>query len=297
MHHGRRDGPPGNRETRRSCRQGLALQGDHHTDLDAAIADIDRIRKFLGRTKDRQIRNGPDRDFLKATALSWFRSRRPIIATVLGADLLEAIDKPYQIILDASEKQSSRTNYVTAATVAKEALLAARRALLAATPQIGGQSLADQSPDFSPLASDPVMRTILARRWQECRLCMSAGAALAATVMMGGLLEALFVARANRMMDKAQLFASPATPVDHKTKKALELRQWTLAPYIDVGHDLQWISRSAKDVAVILRDYRNYIHPEKERSHGVALTVDDARMFWEITKTLSRELLSLKGVN
>jgi hypothetical protein len=44
-----------------------------------------------------------------------------------------------------------------------------------------------------------------------------------------------------------------------------------------------------------LRDYRNYIHPEKERSHGVTLSPDDATMFWEATKTLSRELLAMKG--
>lgn len=68
-----------------------------------------------------------------------------------------------------------------------------------------------------------------------------------------------------------------------------------LGPYFDVGYELNWISNSAKNVAVILRDYRNYIHPEKERSHGVALSPDDAAMFWEVIKTLSRELLAMKG--
>jgi len=68
-----------------------------------------------------------------------------------------------------------------------------------------------------------------------------------------------------------------------------------LGPYIDVGHELTWISNSAKHVAVILRDYRNYIHPEKERSHGIALSPDDAVMFWEVTKSLSRELVAMKG--
>jgi hypothetical protein len=68
-----------------------------------------------------------------------------------------------------------------------------------------------------------------------------------------------------------------------------------LAPYIDVGHDLGWISRSAKDIAIVLRDYRNYVHPEKERAHGVSLAADDASMLWEVTKTLSKELLAMKG--
>jgi hypothetical protein len=92
-----------------------------------------------------------------------------------------------------------------------------------------------------------------------------------------------------RAADGGAIKAS-ATPVDPKTKKALDLRQWMLGPYIDVGHELKWLSNSAKNVAVILR-----IHPEKERSHGVTLSPDDAAMFSEVTKALSRELLAMKG--
>lgn len=268
------------------------MLSDHHSGLDAAIGEVERVRKLLGRIKVRQIRNAEHRDLLKATALSWFRSRRPSVVPSVPDDLLEAIDRPYRSILDACERDAARTTFLTAVNDAKGALVAARGAVLlapAATRSV------DVPPDFVPLASDPIMQAILVRRWDECRRCLDAGAPLAATVMMGGLLEALFVARANRLMDKSRLFKSSAAPIDGKTKKPLDLRQWTLAPYIDVGHDLKWISRSAKDVAAILRDYRNYVHPEKERSHGVALTPDDALMFWEVTKTLSRELLAMKG--
>ena len=153
---------------------------------------------------------------------------------------------------------------------------------------------ADGAPDFAPLAGDVTMRTILTRRWEECQRCIAASAPLAATVMMGGLLEALFVARANLLTDKRPLFTAKCTPVDGKTKKALPLSQWTLRPYIDVGHELKWISSSGKDVAAVLRDYRNYVHPEKERTHGVELTEGDARMFWDLTKHLARQLLSVR---
>jgi hypothetical protein len=66
--------------------------------------------------------------------------------------------------------------------------------------------------------------------------------------MMGGLLEALFVARANLMTNKTPLFRAKATPIDSKTKKPLALPEWTLRPYIDVAAELGWISRSGKDV-------------------------------------------------
>ncbi len=109
--------------------------------------------------------------------------------------------------------------------------------------------------------------------------------------MMGGLLEALFVARANKMPEKAPLFRAKSAPLDQKTRKPLTLGDWTLRHYIDVGYELGWITRSAKDVAEVLRDYRNYVHPEKERSHGVAIGANDSAMFWQIAKQLATQLL------
>ena len=120
---------------------------------------------------------------------------------------------------------------------------------------------------------------------------MTSGAHLAATVMMGGLLEALFVARANALADKSPLFKAKATPLDSKTKHPIALKDWTLRPYIDVGHELGWITKSGKDIAAVLRDYRNLVHPEKQRALGVTLGNHDSGLFWEITKSLSRQLL------
>src|SRR5262249_7683631 len=148
---------------------------------------------------------------------------------------------------------------------AKDALIAAR-AVIMLGPDPQATIPLEIPPDFSSLAADDKMKEILSRRWYECQRCIKAGAHLAATVMMGGLLEALFVARANRLDDKAPLFKATATPIDAKTKKPLALTEWTLRPYIDVGSELGWITRSGKDVAAVLRDYRNYVHPEKERS-------------------------------
>ena len=64
-----------------------------------------------------------------------------------------------------------------------------------------------------------------------------------------------------------------------------------LDSYIKVGNELNWITNSAKDVADVLKEYRNYIHPEKERRHGVMLGLNDSYMFWVVTKALVRQLL------
>lgn len=41
----------------------------------------------------------------------------------------------------------------------------------------------------------------------------------------------------------------------------------------------------------MLKEYRNYIHPEKERRHSVVLALNDSSMFWQVTKALARQLL------
>lgn len=135
------------------------------------------------------------------------------------------------------------------------------------------------------------MRDILTRRWNECAKCVGADAHLAAIVMMGGLLEALFVARANKMPDKTPLVSATNAPKEKATGKTVNYQEWMLDSYIKVGFELKWITESAKDVADKLKEYRNFIHPAKELRYGVTLDLNDSSMFWQVTKALARQLL------
>ncbi len=258
--------------------------------IELALSQVDVARKKIARGSSKQITQTDAVDYLKSIAYSWFRTHRPVLESRLATTAVGLVDAPHQRVLDATNKASARTTYLAALRDAKDALTALRSvALTSQAPTAIGY---DAAPDFSPLASDATMRDILARRWEECQRCIRADAHLAATVMMGGLLEALFIARGNQLVDKSPLFRAKATPIDYKTKKPLQLSDWTLRPYIEVGQELGWISRSGKDVAEVLRDYRNYVHPEKERSHGVTLNEHDSSMFWQLTKSLANQLLA-----
>lgn len=257
--------------------------------IDDALTEAQRARAYVTKIGGKQVQSQEHRQLLKAVALSWFRTHRPMLEGSATADALAAVDTPYRLILDASARNAATSTYLEGFSEIKNALIALRGSILAPATQL---RTSDAPPSFANLAADPIMQSILTRRWDECQKCVQVGAFLAATVMMGGLLEALLVARANRLKDKSVLFKCKTTPIDSKTGKPLDLRQWTLAPYIDVAHELGWITRSAKDVAVVLRDYRNYVHPEKERSHGVQLGPADAQMFWELTKSLAHQLLA-----
>ncbi len=265
--------------------------GDLQDAINAAIHEVEKATKSVRANKSKQVASGEEKDFLRSVVYAWTRTHRPIVASGNHKGDFSPIDQAYDRILKATSKNAARTTYRDALKDAKTALVSLRSALLVPGDTVSSESLNESPPSFVPLAADLRMQQILTGRWEECQRCIHAEAHLAATVMMGGLLEALFVGKANKMSDKAPLFKASSAPRDGQTKKPLPLKDWTLRYYIDVGHELGWITRSAKDIAEVLRDYRNYVHPEKERSHGVTIGASDSAMFWQITKQLTTQLL------
>jgi hypothetical protein len=262
--------------------------------LDQALSDAHSARRRVAARKSTQVTVAEEIDYLKAIAYSWFRSYRSLLSGPVIQDYLRDVDAPYRKILDSTGVSAARKTYLRALSDAKKALVALRGEILTVDRRAPSPT-SDSPPDFSPLVGDDEMKSILGDRWGECQRCLGARAFLAATVMMGGLLEALFVAKANQIVDKTPLFKAKAAPRDRRTNNPLPLSEWTLRPYIDVGFEIGWITRPGKDVAAVLRDYRNYVHPEKQRSHGVRLQEQDALMFWDITRNLAIQLLGFRS--
>lgn len=250
----------------------------------AALRDVDRLRNTLRKRHTAQVTRKDECDLVKATALTWFKTHRPHF----GGSISEtnATDDIFRRLLAAGDRKTSRTVYF--------GLLRELRGLLielktAAVSGAVAEPSTDAPPDFGALAN-PDMRAVLVERWNECTSCIGASAPMSATVMMGGLLETLLLARINLETSKKPVFTAQTAPRD-RAGKTSPLNEWGLKDYIDVCHELGWIGISAKEVAVVLRDFRNYIHPHKQLSHGVHLKNDDAALFWEVSKTISRQLI------
>lgn len=262
-----------------------------HETIDDAINEATTARHRVVKIKSNQVRGIDEIATLKATAQTWFHTRRPVVTAGAPNVDLAAVDACFSIVLDATAKYAAKTTYLNALKDAKTALIAVRTAALVAPAVAPAASTDDLAPDFSPLAGNQQMRDILTRRWEECAKCVKADAHLAAIVMMGGLLEALFVARANKMTDKNALTSATNAPKDKATGKTTNYQDWMLDSYIKVGFELKWITESAKDVADKLKEYRNFVHPAKELRYGVTLDLNDSSMFWQVTKALTRQLL------
>jgi hypothetical protein len=262
-----------------------------HDAFDAAIHEAMVARARVTKVKSSQVRGVDDVAMLKATAVTWFQTHRPVLVSGAPHIDLTAINQSFTTILNATAKRAAKATYLTALKDTKAALIAAREEALVVPAPAPVFNTDDLAPDFSPLAGNEQMRQILTSRWNECAKCVKADAHLAAIVMMGGLLEALFVARANKMADKSPLTSATNAPKDKTTGKTTNYQDWMLDSYIKVGHELNWITESAKDFADNIKEYRNFVHPAKELRYGVTLGSNDSAMFWQVTKALARQLL------
>jgi len=260
---------------------------DSQQALDDALRRCDFLQALLRRKSTRQVWAEDERGTIKATCLAWFNNQNPKIAVQLDAGALTSADAIYHRMLKASELAGSRSQYRQSLKELRAELLEIRAKQMSAV----SKRTADVTPSFTVLIPDARMQSILERRWNECVLCLNAPAPMAATVMMGGLLEGLLLARVNKEPSQQPIFTSAGAPRDRVSGKTLPLKEWTLKNFIDVAHELGWISESAKDVSIVLRDYRNYIHPQKELSHGIALKPQDATVLWEVAKSISKQLL------
>lgn len=256
------------------------------TPVAPVLDDVRRLRDALASVRTRQLRSVDQRAHLKALALAWFQTYRPTVVAATAADLVN-VDAAFQQLLTLAEKFPSAVKVRNLAKGLQADLVRLQTSLISSPV---APPATDSPPSFASVP-DPLMQQVLARRWQECVACLAAGAPLAATVMMGGLLESLFLARVNREPNKQVVFTAVAAPKDPKTGQTLSLKDWGLKDYIAVAHELRWIPQSVRDVSQIVRDYRNYIHPQKELSHQIALTIADAQMFWHVSKAISAHLL------
>lgn len=143
-------------------------------------------------------------------------------------------------------------------------------------------------PDFLNLKLEPGLGEILADRWDQTQKCLNAGAHLAATIIMGSMLEGMLLAVLQRFPKEANQCRS--APQDPRTGKVRYFAEWTLADMINVAHDIGWIDLDVKKFSHALRDFRNLIHPYQQMAVKTFPDQDTCEISWLVVQAAANDL-------
>lgn len=145
-----------------------------------------------------------------------------------------------------------------------------------------------RAPDLTSLTTVmPDLENVIQARWLEAQKCQLAGAYIASVVMMGSILEALLLARANQSPSDAYR----ASAVPSRKGSQIPIHEWSLSSLIDVSAELGWIKMDRKAFSHALRDSRNVVHPWHQVQTGADFDLATCAMCWQVLKSSVKDLL------
>jgi hypothetical protein len=74
--------------------------------------------------------------------------------------------------------------------------------------------------------------------------------------------------------------------------RTLEFSQWSLSDLINVSYERLWIQQDIRDFSHVLRDYRNLVHPAKQRQSGFLPDKDTCSICWEVVRAALNDLVA-----
>ncbi len=134
---------------------------------------------------------------------------------------------------------------------------------------------------------DEKFKLILERDFEEIESLLKHKLSKSVLVLSGSLIECLLIE-----------FLSSKPPKGYTQSKILKL---TLVELIDLAHEQNLISKRAKDLSTVIRDFRNLIHPGKEIRTKEVVDIDNANIAYSLLQIILKEIkdnyLILYGFN
>jgi hypothetical protein len=138
------------------------------------------------------------------------------------------------------------------------------------------------------LVADKGLSKLLNRDIETAVRCLFNDLEKPCLIMCGGIIEGILYER---------LASKPKTQRDIAYRKVRtgtttlkQFSNYTLSDFIDVGVELEVIEKTTGKMGHGVRDYRNYIHPQKEAKQKHPISMRDARMACDFVFKLLEEL-------
>lgn len=117
---------------------------------------------------------------------------------------------------------------------------------------------------------------------------MNAEAYLAATIIMGSMLEGMLLAVLQKFPREGN--TCKAAPIDPRTSKVKYFADWSLSDMINVAHEAGWIDLDVKKFSHSLREFRNLIHPYQQMVVKAFPDKDTCEISWLVVQAAANDL-------
>ncbi|MCA6080259.1 MAG: hypothetical protein LE169_05180 [Endomicrobium sp.] len=128
---------------------------------------------------------------------------------------------------------------------------------------------------------DSLLQKIITERIEEIKKCMHSKANLSTIFMCGSVLEGLLLSIMIKYPEKFNQADSAQKDSDNKIKP---FPKWKLGESIDTACELGFILEDVKKFSHVLRDFRNYIHPCKQKSSRFQPDEHTAKICFQVLK-------------
>jgi hypothetical protein len=141
--------------------------------------------------------------------------------------------------------------------------------------------------NIKQLNIDPAIIPIIESRIKEANNCLKHELSLSVIFLCGSVLEGLLLAVASK---NPKTFNLCSKSPKNKDGKVRPFNEWTLANFIDVACEIELLGLDVKQFCHILRDFRNYIHPNQQRLSNFHPDSHTAKICMQVLKAAIADL-------
>ena len=116
---------------------------------------------------------------------------------------------------------------------------------------------------------------IIHLRLNEIDKCLENEAPLSAIFLAGSIFEGILLGVATQ---KPKEYNSAKSSPKNREGKVKQFHDWTLNDFINVSHEIGFLKEDVKKFSVVLRDFRNYIHPYQQLSSNFNPSIHSAEL-------------------
>lgn len=147
------------------------------------------------------------------------------------------------------------------------------------TAQEGGAPLqVELQVTLDQVVSDPVLATVAQQRLDEADRCRRAEAYIACIIMLGSFLEGVLLDAATSRLSEL--------PKPAKDASLFDVIKW--------ARDNNWIQLDAHLGSELIRQHRNFVHPDLQRREGAPPDKDTIEMCWPIVNAILNDLAATR---